>query len=129
MAVELSDSERIQLGQVVTQIFDNWGIKDVLQVKLLGLPEKTKPRQLTRYRHGQQPLPQEDELLERAKHILGIQQSLEIMFPLNKNMPNFWLRNRNRSLKGIPLTIMLETGLTGMGRVWRILDCTQNWED
>ncbi|MDH3353753.1 MAG: hypothetical protein OEL79_00905 [Chromatiales bacterium] len=129
MAVELSESERTQLGQVVTDIFNSWGVKDELQIVLLGLPEKTKPRQLTRFRHGQQPLPQEDELLDRAKHILGIQQSLDIMFPLNKNMPNFWLHNRNRSLKGIPLTIMLETGLIGMGRVWRTLDCTQNWED
>ncbi|NOR51226.1 MAG: hypothetical protein GQ470_01275 [Gammaproteobacteria bacterium] len=129
MAVELSDSERIRLGELVTQTFDLWGIKDELQVKLLGLPEKTKARQMTRYRHGQQPLPQEEDLLERAKHILGIQHSLELMFPLNKSMPNFWLRNRNRSLKGIPLIIMLETGLTGMGRVWGTLDCTQNWED
>ena len=129
MTVELSDSERIRLGKIVTGILDNWGIKDELQIKLLGLPEQTKLRHLTRYRHGQHPLPQEVELLERVKHILGIQHSLEIMFPLNKNMPNFWLHNRNRSLKGIPLTIMLQTGLIGMGRVWRILDCTQNWQD
>ncbi len=129
MAAELSDSERTQLGQQVTEIFDDWGIKDEFQLKLLGLPEGTKPRQLTRFRHAQQPLPQEDELLERVEHILGIQRSLEIMFPLNRNMPNFWLRNRNRPLKGVPLIIMLETGLIGMGRVWRILDCTRNWED
>jgi len=129
VAVELTESERTKLGQVVTGIFDTWGIEDGMQIELLGLPEKTKPRQLTRFRHGQQPLPQEDELLNRAKHILGIQQSLEMMFPLNQNMPLFWLRNRNRSLKGIPLTIMLKTGLIGMGRVWRTLDCTQNWDD
>ena len=129
MAVELSDSERTRLGQIVTEILDNWGIKDELQIELLGLPKKTKLRQLTRYRQGQQPLPQEEELLERAQHILGIHESLELMFPLNKSMPNFWLRNRNRSLKGIPLRIMLETGLIGMGRVWGILDCTQNWKD
>lgn len=129
MAVELSDGERTVLGQVVTEILDKWGIKDDLQIVLLGLPEKTKPRQLTRYRQGQQPLPQDDELLTRAKHVLGIQNALEFMFPLNKSMPNFWLRNRNRSLKGIPLTIMLETGLLGMERVWRVLDCTQNWDE
>lgn len=129
MAAELSDSERTQLGQVVTEIINNWGLDDGLQIVLLGLPEETKPRQLTRFRHGQQPLPQDDELLSRAKHILGIQQSLEIMFPLNKNMPLFWLQNRNRSLRGIPLAIMLESGLIGMERVWRTLDCTQNWED
>ena len=83
MAAELSDNERTQLGQIVTEIFDSWGVKDEMQIILLGLPEDTKPRQLTRFRHGQQPLPQEDELLDRAKHILGIQQSLGIMFPLN----------------------------------------------
>jgi len=129
MALELSDSERTRLGQVVTEILDSWGVKDELQLILLGFPEKTKARHLTRYRQGQQPLPQEEELLERTKHILGIQQSLEVMFPLNRNMPNFWLRNRSRPLKGIPLTIMLETGLIGMGRVWGALDSTHNWED
>lgn len=129
MALELSDSERTRLGEIVTGALDSWGIKDEHQITLLGLPEKTKQRQLTRYRQGQQPLPQEEELLERAKHIVGIQHSLELMFPLNKSMPHFWLRNRNRMLKGVPLIIMLETGLIGMGRVWSNLDCTQNWED
>lgn len=127
--MELSEQERLDLGLLVTEIFDHWKLSDDDQICLLGLPESTKPRELTRYRHGQVPLPQEDELIDRAKHILGIQQSLEVLFPLNRNMPKLWLRSKYRPLhKRIPLQLMIEEGLVGMDLVWRSLDCTRNWE-
>ena len=58
MAAELSEGDRTQLGEVVIAILDSWGIKEELQIVLLGLPDKTKPRHLTRFRRGQQALPQ-----------------------------------------------------------------------
>lgn len=123
----LSENERIQLAQLVMDIFEDWQLSSEQQLELLGLPSGTKPRELTRFRHGS-PFPPVDSVLERAKHILGIQHSLHVVFPRNHNMPNFWLRNRNRQLKDRPLAIMLGEGLSGMNRVWRSLDCTLNWE-
>jgi hypothetical protein len=128
VSVELSDEERIRLAELVMAIFDEWHLDPGQQLSLLGLPEDTKPRELTRYRRGT-PFPQEEALLVRAKHVLGIQESLHVVFPLNPQMPIFWLNNRNRYFKMAPLHVMLDEGLPGMNRVWRHLDCTVNWEE
>jgi hypothetical protein len=128
VSVELSDEERIRLAELVMSIFEEWHLDPVQQLSLLGLPEDTKPRELTRYRRGT-PFPQEEALLTRAKHVLGIQESLHVVFPLNPQMPIFWLNNRNRYFKAAPLHVMLEEGLPGMNRVWRHLDCTVNWQE
>lgn len=125
--MQLDENERARLSLLVMDILQSWHLNDREQLALLGM-EDEKPRQLTRYRHGG-ALPEDNEILDRAKHILGIQESLHMVFPLNHNMPAFWLSHRNRQLKGIPLNIMLEEGVNGMQRVWQILDCTVGWTD
>ena len=128
MSVELSEEERTRLAELVMAIFDEWQLDAGQQLLLLGLPEDTKPRELTRFRRGT-PFPQEDALLNRAKHVLGIQEALNVVFPLNPHMPVFWLNNRNRYFKTPPLHVMLDEGVAGMNRVWRHLDCTVNWQE
>lgn len=128
VSVELSDEERTRLAALVMAIFEEWHLDADQQLALLGLPEGTKTRELTRWRRGT-PFPQEEALLNRAKHVLGIQESLHVVFPLNPQMPLFWLNNRNRYFKTAPLAVMLEEGLAGMNRVWRHLDCTVNWTE
>jgi len=127
MSVELTEEERIRLAELVMSILEEWHLDAEQQLSLLGLPEETKPRELTRWRRGT-PFPQETALLDRAKHVLGIQEALHVVFPLNPQMPVFWLNNRNRYFKTAPMQVMLEEGLPGMNRVWRHLDCTVNWE-
>lgn len=126
MSIELNDEERIRLAQLVMNIFEEWQLEPDEQLMLLGMPESTSPRLLSQFRHGK-PLPQDDAVINRAKHVLGIQHSLHVVYPRNHNMPLFWLKHRCRALKAPPLLVMLEEGLPGMSRVWRHLDCTQNW--
>lgn len=114
---------------LVMSILDEWRLAPEDQLTMLGFPPETKPRQLSRYRNGSEPLPDDRNVMDHAEHVLGIQDALHVVFPLNRNMPSFWLKHRNKALKGIPLSIMLEEGLSGMHRVWRQLDCTVNWVD
>jgi hypothetical protein len=123
----LDTMDRARLAQLTMDILEEWRLAPEDQLKLLGSPDKLKPRHLSRYRNGD-PFPEDTELLERARHVLGIQEALHLVFALNYNMPGVWLKQRNRILKGIPLEIMLNEGLNGMHRVWRHLDCTINWE-
>lgn len=128
MTVELNYEERLRLGPLVMGVLDEWQITDEAQMALLGLPDGTPSRQLTRYRHGSAPMPEEADIIERSRHILGIQQALHLIFALNANMPGFWLTNpNNRQFGRAPMEIMLDEGLDGMRRVWGHLDCTQNW--
>lgn len=127
MESELTEQERSTLGRKVVEVFHDWELRPELQLTLLGIPDR-KARELIRYKNGQ-PLPNENDLLARATHIVGIQRSLHANYPLNHSLPGFWIRNRNRLLRGIPLAIMVEGGLSGMHRVWSHLDCTRNWEE
>ncbi|MCK9532101.1 MAG: hypothetical protein M0R77_16310 [Gammaproteobacteria bacterium] len=126
MAVDLNEEERGCLAQLVMNIFADWRLETDEQKNLLGLASSDGMRSLSHFRHGT-PLPDEEDIIERARHVLGIQNSLLRVYPLNANMPQFWLYHRNKALKGFPLQIMLEEGLPGMHRVWRHLDCTLNW--
>lgn len=126
MSKILSDEERGELAVFVTDILTEWKLTPEESLSLLGHSEDTKPRQLSRYKRGN-PLPQDEAILQHVEAILGIQHSLHVVFPLNRNMPLFWLSHRNKQLGGIPLRIMLDDGLHGMNRVWGTLDCTQNW--
>lgn len=112
---------------MVMNVLDDWNIAEEYQLALLGLPADTQTRELTKYSRGK-ALPDDDALLQRAVHILGIHQALLVVFPLNRRMPGFWLTTRNRHFRAVPLSLMLEEGLAGMERVWSHLDCTRNWE-
>ncbi len=128
MTVRLDNAERQRLAPLVMSILDEWQLTDEAQIALLGLPERTKPRELSRFRQGSQPLPDEDDIVERSRHIVGIQEALHVVFAKNPNMPAFWVANRhNRQFGRAPMEIMLEEGLDGMQRVWGHLDCTRNW--
>ncbi len=122
-----NQQDREQLATLVMGVLDDWNIREEYQINLLGLPEDTAVRELTKFSRGK-ALPDDDALLQRAVHIIGIHQALHVVFPLNPKMPGFWLTTRNRYFRGQPLTVMLEEGLAGMDRVWRHLDCTRNWD-
>lgn len=128
MTTKFSEQERIELARIVTDIFLDWQLEPELQLHLMGMPENSRQRELTKFKHGK-PLPDNNDILERVRHIIGIHNSLHVIYPLNRNMPGFWIRNRNRFLKGIPLAIMSEEGISGMFRIWRHLDCTLNWDN
>jgi hypothetical protein len=127
MEYGLSEDERTELAALVMRIFEDWELDAEYQKALLGMAQEMNNRELSRYRHGT-AFPQDQALIERARHVVGIQESLHRVFPLNPKMPSFWLYTRNRVLKGMPMEIMLEEGLLGMTRVWSHLDCTVNWE-
>ena len=127
MEFDLNEAERVSLATLVMSIFEDWELDLEYQKVLLGMDGDTNPGELSRYRHGG-AFPAEQDLLDRARHVVGIHQSLHRVFLLNARMPSFWLYNRNRQLKGMPMEIMVEEGLPGMNRVWRHLDCTVNWE-
>ncbi len=128
MALELEYEERRRLAPMVMAILDEWKLDGEQQVAILGMHGEIRPRHLSQYRQGTTPFPQEDELIERARHIVGIQEALHLIFPRNPHMPSFWLANpNNRQFGQAPMNIILEDGLPGMERIWGHLDCTQNW--
>ena len=127
MSASLDENDRLEMAQVVMELFDKWQVSAAQRITLLGLPENTKPRQLSRYRETT-PLPDSDELKKRVECFLDIEKALFTSFPHNPSMGRVWLCTPNQRFdKHSPLQIMLEEGLSGIYKIRSHLDCTYNW--
>ena len=126
--MKFTDDERKSLAEMVMMIFAEWKLEEREMIELLGMPEDTKPRVLSRFKHGT-PLPDDEILLERVRHIMGIRQSLGLLNPLNPGAGYLWLRNTSKKFPDRPpLQVMKEDGFPGLKQVWVNLDCTQGWD-
>ncbi len=125
--INLNDDEKKQLTFQLSQILENWKLEDADQLVVLGLENSIKPRHLYMYRRGDKAFEFDDDMMKRAKMILGIYESLGTTFPTNKEYASVWLKRSVKKFKHkTPLELML-SGDTGMNRVWHYLDCTQGW--
>ena len=129
MVTQYSEQDRLQMARRVVNALEDWRLDPQYQIQLMGLPDSTRPRQLKRYQDGAQPLPDDAEVLERARHLIGINDSLVRNHPMNQRAGYLWLNNRSKYFpEHPPMQVMLEEGLSGLHRVWANLDCTIDWE-
>jgi len=120
--MELNHEERGCLAVAIVRTLDDWGIGAAEQVTLIGLPEKTKPREITRYRNGT-ALPEDRDIIQRCQHIIGIHHALQLIFAHNPQFPGLWVTDpKNRHFNGSAVDVMLREGVDGMARVRRLLE-------
>lgn len=123
----MTQEQQNQLTFRLTQVMEEWKLTDQEQITLLGLALKS--RHLYLYRRGDKSFDFNEVLIERAKMVLGIYESLGTTYPTNREYAAIWLKRAVKKFKHkTPLELML-SGDTGMKRVWHFLDCTQGWRD
>ncbi|MBI3156679.1 MAG: DUF2384 domain-containing protein [Burkholderiales bacterium] len=115
-----SRGARARLAAMVTQLFDHWRLSAVEQAQLLGLSTGSRST-LARYRNGE-PLADSRDLLDRAGHLLGIHESLRLLFPHDRDLAYRWMTQPNRRLGGRPVDLVIERGFEGLLAVRRYLD-------
>lgn len=120
-------ARRASLARTVLEILDDWDLDPADQLRLLGLGDRMRPRQLIRLRNGE-PLPEDTAVLRRASAILAIHRALQTMYPHSAVAADHWVLSRNPRFMGrTPLELMIEGGLDGMERVVRYLDGSADW--
>lgn len=125
----LSPEERAELGRMVVNVLDEWGIKAADQVNMLALPEGTPTRMLRRYLEDT-PLPDDPAVMKHVEHLLGIADALRTTFPRNEKIAVLWLKQPCKRLrKRRPMDIMVEGGLSGLITVRTHLDCSFAWRE
>lgn len=125
----LTREDRTQLGRMVVNLLDDWGIKASDQVNILALPDGTPGRKMRRYQEDT-PLPDDPEVMKRVEHLMGIADALRTTFPRNANIGLLWLKQPCRRLRSRrPLEIMIEDGLNGLITVRTHLDCAFAWRE
>jgi hypothetical protein len=125
----LTQEDRVDLGRMVVNMLDDWGIKPSDQVNVLALPDGTPSRMLRHY-HEDTPLPDDPDVLMRVEHLLGIADALRTTFPRNASIGLIWLKQPCKRLRRRrPLDIMIEDGLSGLITVRTHLDCSFAWRE
>ncbi len=125
----LTQEDRVDLGRMVVNMLDDWGIKPSDQVNVLALPDGTPTRMLRRY-HEDTPLPDDPDVLIRVEHLMGIADALRTTFPRNANIGLLWLKQPCKRLRRRrPMDIMIEDGLSGLITVRTHLDCSFAWRE
>jgi hypothetical protein len=125
----LTNEDRSELGRIVVNLLDDWGIGASEQVAMLALPDGTPKRMLRRY-HEDTPLPDDPGVMKRVEHLLGIADALRTTFPRNASIGLLWLKQPCKRLRRRrPMDIMLEDGLSGLITVRTHLDCSFAWRE
>jgi hypothetical protein len=105
-----SEEARTALAEALLELFEQWGIHEINQSALLGM------RDMARLKQGQ-PLPANENVLERAGQILAIERILARLYPNQARRQTDWIFTANPRLGGVPpINLMLE-GLEGINRV------------
>lgn len=125
---QFSEEARIEIARNTMMLLDNWGLSNAEKRDILNFPESTRIRSMRQFYNGK-PFPDVPAVLERVEHLVGIADALRTSYPLNENMPAFWLNKTNQLFGNrTPLNCMLEDGLDGIVAVRVHLDCAYDWE-
>lgn len=126
---QLTEQDRLDLGRLVINTLEEWGISASDQVDMLALAGKVSGRHLRRYQDDT-PLPDDPDVLKRVEHLLGIADALRTTFPRNDRIAVIWLNQPCRRLRRRrPVDIMREDGLSGLIAVRTHLDCSFAWRE
>lgn len=124
---DLTPEQKIEFTRRVINLLDEWGLDDSQQIQLLGLPESTRSRQVRKFRHDT-PFPDDEDLMERVEHLVGIADALRTSYPTNAFGGVMWMQRRNSRFKDrAPLAAMLEDGLPTIVAIRIHLDCAYDW--
>lgn len=124
---ELSLEDRTELTRMIMTLLDSWSIRSEHQISILSLPASTRLRMLRRYRDNT-PFPDDQKIMERIEHLVGIAEALHTTFPRNANMAAQWMNQPHRRFSNrTPVSMMIEEGLSGIISVRAQLDCAFAW--
>lgn len=124
----MTHEQRVEVTQRIIAALDNWGISDSDQIKLLGLPDGTRPRVIRSYRN-ETPFPEDKKIFKRIEHFAGIAHALWTSNPRNTQAGELWMNRTNDHFQQrTPLQVMLEDGLQGIEAVRIHLDCAYDWQ-
>ncbi len=123
-----TEEEWLQISRSVILMLDAWSLDNSQKIALLGLPENTPKRSISRYKDNT-PLPVTDIVRERVEHLLGIADALRTTYPTNIRMGTQWMNKPNRKLnQRTPVSLLKEGTLGSLISIRSQLDCVFMWE-
>ena len=126
---DLSDTQRHDLTRAVMRYLDTWKLSSEQIIRLLGLPEEIRSRQLAHFRSGIKAFPDDKSIWNCVDHIIGISDALRTTYPFSDEMRLSWIRKPHRRFKQqTPLAVMLNEGESGLLKIRIDVDCAFGWK-
>lgn len=125
----MQDKEYLKaLTTAVLNHLEEWKVSDHEIMNMLGLDGKVKTRHLASMRKGDRALPDDQEVMLRVEHIIGIADALRTSFPFSREMRSMWLYKAHRRFqRRAPLAVILSEGLEGLLKVRIEVDCAYGY--
>ena len=128
MADNYSSEKMVDITRSIIAYLDEWQLTPEQMIGVLGLPEKTRSREIQQYRSQGKAFPQTEEVMTRIDHISGIADALRTTFPFSQQMRYLWLHKPHRRFrKKRPVEVIINEGIHGLMRVRVEVDCTYGW--
>lgn len=109
----IAQQDRGTLAKMVMTLLAHWQLSTEDQAVLLGLAPSNRAA-LSNYRSGK-PIGAGRDQLERVGHLLGIHNSLRLLFPDNRNLAYRWMSTRNRAFDNLtPVEVVRQWGFAGL---------------
>jgi len=126
--MDITKDNIADLAPKVMSMLEEWKLKPEYVLRMMGLEDLAKPRDLVRFRSKEKTFPFSTDIVERFEQIIGIYDALHTSHPHSRDMRSLWLRRGHRRFNKVsPLALMLADGTDGMIRVHIELDCSYGW--
>lgn len=123
-----TEEQWLQISRSIVLMLDAWNLDNSQKISLLALPENTPKRSFRRFMEDT-PLPNDNNVLERVEHLIGIAEALRTTYPTNQRMGTQWMNRPNRKFnQRSPVSLLKEGSLGSLISIRSQLDCVFMWE-
>ena len=114
----LDEETRLELGRLVTKIFDAWGLTNDQCCRLLGISPGSRAS-INEYAKGKRPLPMKPDMVARALHIATIYEILHASNLKRPDLADKWPTTPSIDLNGNrPVDLMQSLEMLARIRRW-----------
>jgi hypothetical protein len=124
---DLDKSARVELGHLVTKVFDAWGLPTEQRCKLLGISTDISAI-LGEFGSGKRPLPSKTDIVTRALHIITIYEILHCSCLKRTDLADSWPTRTSMEFNGEP-PINSMWSLEGLARIRNKLELESGIQD
>lgn len=114
----LDEETRLELGRLVTKIFDAWGLTNDQRCRLLGISPGSRAS-ISEYATGKRPLPMKPDIVARTLHIATIYEILHASNLKRPDLADKWPTTPSIDLNGNrPVDMMQSLEMLARIRRW-----------
>ena len=114
----LDEETRLELGRLVTKIFDAWGLTNDQRCRLLGISPGSRAS-INEYATGKRPLPMKPDIVARTLHIATIYEILHASNLKRPDLADKWPTTPSIDLDGNrPVDLMQSLEMLARIRRW-----------